>query len=274
MPWFADQVILITGAGSGIGCELARALAAEGARIGAVDCNGAALEQIAVLLGKRAAYAVADVTDLSRLRRAVAGLEERLGPTDVFIANAGIARETPVETYRAEDFADQINVNLIGVSNSVAAVLPGMRERRRGHLVVLSSLASYRGLPLMAGYCASKAGVNALFDALRVELQSYNIAVTTLCPGFIRTPMTAPFRPPGRHLMELEDAVSHMVRAIRTRRPFLAFPSAPTSWMRLLRYSPRSWSDWLTAQYLRKLQRRAVERERARTVVHALKGQQ
>jgi short-subunit dehydrogenase len=170
--------------------------------------------------------------------------------------------------------ADQINVNLIGVSNSLAAVLRGTRERRRGHLVALSRLASYRGRPLMAGYCASKAGVNALFDALRVELRSYNIAVTTLCPGFNRTPMTAPFRPPGRPLMELEDAVSHMVRAIRTWRPFLAFPSAPTSWMRLLRYSPRSWSDWLTAQYLRKLQRRAAERERARTVVHTLKGQQ
>jgi NAD(P)-dependent dehydrogenase (short-subunit alcohol dehydrogenase family) len=202
------------------------------------------------------------VTDLKGLRRAVADLEKRLGPTDVLIANAGIARETPVETYCAEDFADQINVNLIGVSNSVAAVLPGMRERRRGHLVAVSSLASYRGLPLMAGYCASKAGVNALFDALRVELRSYNIAVTTLCPGFIRTPMTAPFRPPGRHLMELEDAASHIVRAIRTRQPFVAFPPSPTSWMRLLRYAPRSWSDWLTAQYLRKLKKRAAERER------------
>jgi NAD(P)-dependent dehydrogenase (short-subunit alcohol dehydrogenase family) len=250
-------MVLITGAGSGIGRELARALAAEGARIGALDCNGAALEELAVLLGKRGACAVANVTDPSGLRRAVADLEERLGPTDVLIANAGIARETPVETYCAGDFADQVNINLIGVSNSVAAVLPGMRERRRGHLVALSSLASYRGLPWMAGYCASKAGVNALFDALRVELRCYNIAVTTLCPGFIRTPLTAPFRPPGRHLMELEDAVGHMVSAIRTRRPFLAFPPAPTSWMRLLRYSPRSWSDWLTAQYLRKLKKRA-----------------
>jgi NAD(P)-dependent dehydrogenase (short-subunit alcohol dehydrogenase family) len=225
VPSFADEVILITGAGSGIGRELARRLGAEGARIGAIDCNGAAVEQVAALLGTCAAYAVADVTDLSRLRRAVAELEERLGPTDVLIANAGIARKTSVDAYRAEDFADQINVNLIGVSNSVAAILPGMRERRRGHLVALSSLASYRGLPLMAGYCASKAGVNALFDTLRVELRSYNIAVTTLCPGFIRTPMTAPFRPPGRrHMMEPEEAVSHMVRAIRTQRPFLAFP--------------------------------------------------
>ena len=254
--------MLITGAGSGIGRQLAQTLAAEGARIGAVDCNDAALGEVAALLGKRAAYAVADVTDLEGLRRAVAGLEERLGPTDVLIANAGIARETPVEMYCAEDFADQINVNLIGISNSVAAVLPGMRERRRGHLVALSSLASYRGLPWMAGYCASKAGVNALFDSLRVELRSYNIAVTTLCPGFIRTPMTAPFRPPGRHIMELEDAVRHMVQAIRTRRPFLAFPPSPASWMRLLHYTPRSWSDYLTEQYLRKLKKRAKEDRR------------
>jgi NAD(P)-dependent dehydrogenase (short-subunit alcohol dehydrogenase family) len=255
MSSFADRTVLITGAASGIGRQLALTLAAEGARIGALDCNAPALDVLVAQLGKSAAVAVADVTDLAGMRRAVAELEARLGPTDVLIASAGIARETSAETYRAEDFAAQVQVNLIGVSNSIDAVLPGMRQRRRGHLVALSSLASYHGLPLLAGYCASKAGVNALFDALRVELRPYDIAVTTLCPGFIRTPMTAPHARPGLNMMELNDAVRRMVRAIRARQPFYAFPSPAVWQVRLLRYLPRSWGDWLAGQLLRRLKK-------------------
>jgi NAD(P)-dependent dehydrogenase (short-subunit alcohol dehydrogenase family) len=256
MSSFADRTILITGAASGIGQQLAKTFVAEGARIGALDRNADAVAEAAALLGKRAAHAVADVTDLAGLRQAVAELEGRLGPTDVLIASAGIARETPAETYRAEDFAAQVHVNLIGVSNSFDAVLPGMRQRRRGHLVALSSLASYHGLPHLAGYCASKAGVNALCDSLRVELRPYGIAVTTLCPGFIRTPMTAPHARPGMDMMELDDAVRRMVRAIRARRSFSAFPASATWQVRLLRYLPLSWGDWLAAEYLKRLNRR------------------
>ncbi len=257
MSFFQQRMVLITGAGSGIGRQLARALSALGAAVAALDRDVASLESLAMeLQGRPNAGAVADVTDPEATRLAVGRLETVLGPTEVLIASAGVGLETSALDFRAEDFSDLVRVNLIGVANAIAPVLPGMRERRRGHLVAVSSLASFRGLPRMLGYCASKAGVNALFDALRVELRSYNIAVTTLCPGFIRTPMTAPFRPPGRHMMELEDAVHHMVRAIRARQPFVAFPPAPASWMRLLRYTPRSWSDWLTAQYLHKLRKK------------------
>ena len=112
-----------------------------------------------------------DVTDLAATRAAVKDLEGRLGPTDLLIASAGIGRKTAADTFSAEEVNAHIQVNLIGVVNAVDAVLAGMRERRRGHLVVLSSLASYRGMPFMAGYCASKAGVNALFDSLRLELR-------------------------------------------------------------------------------------------------------
>ncbi len=139
---------------------------------------------------------------------------------------------------------------MIGVANSVAAVLPGMRERRRGHLVALSSLASYRGLPVMSGYCASKAGVNALFDALRVELRPFNIACTTICPGWIRTPMTATldFTIPG--MMDVADAVRPMVAAIQARRGFVAFPARTVWQVRLMRYLPHRVSDWLVRRAL------------------------
>src|SRR5262245_30878742 len=251
---FNERVALITGAGSGIGRQLARALSAEGARIAAVDRHAESLVSLGgELQGRPYASAVVDVTDLPALRRAAAGLEEQLGPTDVLIASAGIGKETSALNFKAEDVAAQINVNLIGVANSVDAVLPGMRQRRRGQLVVLSSLASYRGLPMMAGYCASKAGVSALVEALRVELTPLNIAVTTICPGWIRTPLTTNIAVPQPYMMEVDYAVTRMVEAIRTRRSHLAFPPAAAWQVRVLRWLPAGLSDWLIRQRMRRL---------------------
>jgi NAD(P)-dependent dehydrogenase (short-subunit alcohol dehydrogenase family) len=248
---FQDRVVLITGAGSGIGRQLARTLAAEGALIAGIDLQTEALEKaIGELPAGRAAWAVADVTDRTALRQAVSQLRQRLGPIDLLIASAGLGFETSALAYRGEDVETLIRVNLIGVSNSIDAVLPEMIERRRGHLVALSSLASYRGLPRMAGYCASKAGVNALLDALRVELRPLGIAVTTLCPGWIRTPMTAAVDVPMPGILEVEDAVRYMVEAIRRRRPFLAFPPRSARQTRVLGLLPSRASDWLLGRVL------------------------
>src|SRR5262249_22088450 len=95
--------------------------------------------------GTRHAWSVADVTDVAALRHAAKDLEQRVGPVDVLIANAGIGRETSADNFRAEDVEAQVRVNLIGVANSIDAVLPTMLARGRGHIVAISSLASYRG---------------------------------------------------------------------------------------------------------------------------------
>jgi NAD(P)-dependent dehydrogenase (short-subunit alcohol dehydrogenase family) len=257
MSSFANQVILITGAGSGIGRQLARVLAAEGASIAAVDLQSEPLARLAdELTGKNIAWKVADVTDRTQLNSAVRDLGERLGPIDLLIASAGIGIATAALDFRGEDFEAVIRVNLIGVANSVAAVLPTMIARKRGHLVGISSLASYRGLPHMAGYCASKAGVNALLDSMRVELKPYGIAVTTICPGWIRTPMTDKIATPPPDLMEVEAAVRQIVGAIRKRAPFFAFPRKSAFQVRLLRWLPCAVSDGVVARMLRKLRPR------------------
>src|SRR5262249_14332764 len=148
MMTFAKQVALITGAGSGLGRELALRLGQEGAAIAALDLKPEPLAALAKELpGRRVAWAVADVTDRPTLRAAVSGLSQELGPIDLLVANAGIGMVNSALAFRAEDFEAQIRVNLIGVANSIEAVLPDMLKHRRGHLVAISSLASYRGLP-------------------------------------------------------------------------------------------------------------------------------
>jgi short-subunit dehydrogenase len=248
---------LITGAGSGLGRQLARELSAGGTAIAAIDLHAEPLQKLeAELAGRPLAWAVSDVTDRERLRPAVAALQERLGPVDLLIANAGIGRETSALSFRAEDVEAMVRVNLIGVANSIDAVLAGMVAQRRGHLVGISSLASYRGLPSMAGYCATKAGVNALLEGLRVELRQCGIDVTTVCPGWIRTPLTEDIRVPKPGLLEVEDAARRIVRAICRRVPFVAFPRSSLRLVRLLHWLPARLSDWLLARQWRKIAER------------------
>jgi NAD(P)-dependent dehydrogenase (short-subunit alcohol dehydrogenase family) len=257
MTSFVNRIVLVTGAGGGLGRQLALLLAAEGASVAAIDLKPEPLASLAAELpGKPFAWAVADVTDRMALAKAVTQVSSQLGTVDLLIANAGIGIENSALAFRAEDFEAQVRVNLIGVANSVEAVLPGMIARRRGHLVAISSLASYRGLPKMLGYCASKSGLNALLEGLRVELKPLGIAVTTICPGWIRTPLTASVAVPASEMLELPDAAERILTAIRQGRPFYAFPRV-TAWRaRLLHWLPCGLSDWMMLRAHRALVRK------------------
>jgi NAD(P)-dependent dehydrogenase (short-subunit alcohol dehydrogenase family) len=255
MSDFRDRVVLITGAASGIGQELAAQFSAEGAKVLAIDRDVAGLERLKQrLVSRPVAVAVADVTDLAALRQAVSELEQQLGPTDILIAGAGIGKATPAATFSAQEINSILQVNLLGVVNSIDTVVAGMRDRKRGQLVVLSSLASYRGLPMLAAYSASKAACNALFDSLRIELAPFGIATSTICPGWIATPMTAHLNLPARDVMSVEYACKIILNAVRRRTPYLAFPAHMVRGVWLLRYLPRSVSDWLVRRRLKQME--------------------
>lgn len=249
------RTALITGAGSGIGRELALRLAQEGVAIAAVDLNSNSVQALADELARRqqrCVAATADVTQADALRDQVATLESQLGPIDLLIASAGLGLETSALAYRAFDINAVLGVNLLGVSNSIAAVMPGMIERRRGHVVALSSLASYMGMPRMLGYCASKAGLNALMEGLRFEVKPFGVHVTTICPGWIRTPMTE--RLAGRiPMMQLDYAATRIVGVIRRKQAFAAFPASLVWQLRILRWSPGFVRDWLVGKMQRRV---------------------
>ena len=224
---WSKKVVFITGASSGIGRALAVELAKRGASLGLLARRGDALQEIVAEVeaaGGRAVALTADVRNADAVSHAAEELRKTFGPVDVMVANAGVGATTDAKDLKPEMVADVININVMGAVNSATAVLPAMVERGQGQLVVISSLAAYRGLPKSAAYCASKAAVSAFFESLRVDLRGKNVDVTIIHPGFIKTPLTE-----GRHaqmpyLMELDDAVKKIVRAIETKKKSYAFP--------------------------------------------------
>ena len=179
---------MVTGASSGIGRGVAVELARRGARLGLVARRTETLQEIVSEIESVGAQALAwpgDVQDANAVRAAADRFREKFGVIDVLIANAGIGSTNDAAELRAEEVASVITVNVIGAANSVAAVVPEMVAKGRGQLVVISSLAAYRGLPKSAAYCASKAAVISLAQVLAVELAQDGITVNAICPSTV-----------------------------------------------------------------------------------------
>jgi short-subunit dehydrogenase len=247
---FRDQVAVITGASSGIGWALARALAAEGCKVGLVARRGDLLADLAADIekaGGTAAYAAADVADRPRVVAAIQEVAGRLGPVDLLVANAGVGAPTLLDPPNVADVEKMFRVNVLGVVYALEAVLPGMLRRGRGHVAAVSSVAAYKGLPGESAYSASKAAVNNYMEGLRIQLRDRGIAVTTICPGFVKTPMTEvnSFKMPW--LLEPDEAARRIVRALRRRLKVYNFP-----WQMALLMKVTAWlPDWVLARAMR-----------------------
>ena len=187
-----------------------------------------------------------DVQDSASMRAAADRLRGQFGKIDVLIANAGIGGANDAAQLDAAKLANVINVNVIGASNSAAAVIPEMVERGSGQLVVIPSLAAYRGLPKSAAYCASKAAVSAMFESLRLDLKPRGIDVTIIHPGFIKTPLTAGRQAKLPWLQELEPAVKKIVKAIEKRKKSYAFPWQLATIVRAGMIMPNAMYDWIS----------------------------
>ena len=223
----AGAVVIVTGASSGIGRALALRLGTLGYRVGLIARRRDLLESVATTIaagGGSAAAAVADVGDRPALRAAVADVESRLGPAEILVANAGFGAPTWLDPLNIADVEATFRVNVLGVIYAIEAVLPGMLARRQGHLLAVSSLAGFKGLPGESAYCASKAAVNAYLEGLRIALRPRGVAVTTVCPGFVATSMT-PMDSATPFLMSADAAAERIARLIARRRSGVArFP--------------------------------------------------
>jgi short-subunit dehydrogenase len=248
----AAKVVIVTGAANGIGRATVAALAARGYRLGMIDRDAVRLEcehQAIVASGAEAAAFAADVTDAAAIKVAIQSIEAQLGPTNVLVACAGVGSLTQVPKLDTAGLRQMLEVNVLGVAHAIDAVLPGMIERRCGHLVGVSSVAGMRGMPWMASYSASKAAVWAYLEALRPALKRRGIRITTAFPGFVRTGMTldVPFARKVS-MLEPEQAAAHLVKAIEKQRRDYVFPWTARLGMGFLRRSPNVLFDWMMDQ--------------------------
>jgi NAD(P)-dependent dehydrogenase (short-subunit alcohol dehydrogenase family) len=190
--YFRDRTVLITGASSGIGRDLALTFAKMGAKVALMARRKSILETLAdeiTAAGGEALPLAADVTRRADVRDAVDLTLARFNRIDVLINSAGIAIPDRVETMPPEDLERMMSVNLMGTLHTMQAVLPSMRAAGAGSIVNIASLAGRRGMPPLGAYCATKFAVVGLTEALRVELYGSGIRLSLVMPGMIDTPM-------------------------------------------------------------------------------------
>jgi short-subunit dehydrogenase len=237
------MTVVITGASGGLGAALGEELARRGHAVGLIARRDDALAAVAERIrasGGRCATAVASVTDREALGAAVSSIEAELGPIDIAVANAGLGGVNATTRMHLGRATEMFRTNIDGVLNLADIVLPNMIARKSGQFAAVSSLAGWRGLPTTGPYCASKAAVTTLMDAWRIELRSYGVAITTIHPGFVKTPMTANDKNPMPFLLEPDDAARRMANGLLARRGRVDFPF-PLAWIMRFAVALPSW---------------------------------
>ncbi|HBR57242.1 MAG TPA: hypothetical protein DEA22_07210 [Blastocatellia bacterium] len=241
MDW-QNKVIFLTGASSGIGEALALELCGRGAVVGLFARRKDRLEEISEkcgAFGGTSRIFPGDVRDAGRVSEAADAMRDEFGRIDILIANAGIGgnnRET--RDLQPSAVGEVIEINLLGAVNAVHAVLPDMLQKGAGQLVAISSLAGFRGLPKSAAYCASKAGMTAFFESVRLDTIGSGVSVTIIQPGFIKTPLTSGREAKMPFLMELDSAIPYFIKAIEGKKRYAAFPWQLAAIVKFARFLP------------------------------------
>ena len=242
--------ILITGASSGLGAALARAYAGSGVRLALTGRDRNRLAQVADecrLLGAAVESAPIDVTEADALAGWMAAIDARR-PLDLVIANAGVSGGSAGGGEGLAQIRRIFAVNIDGVLNTVMPAIALMRPRGRGQIALMSSLAGFRGLPGSPAYSASKAAVRVHGEALRGLLRRDGLQVSVICPGYVRTPMTAANRFPMPLLMDAERAATIMKRGLARGKARIAYPLAMYAVVWLAQALPPGWLDPIFAR--------------------------
>ena len=220
-----ERIVWITGASSGIGRAVALQMARDGWRVVGSARRQEELDALAAEAPEGRITGVAvDVTDLEATKAAATHIESEIGPIDCAVLAAGTHIPTSADEFKPEDFRKLVEVNLMGVVHTTAAILPGFKQRRAGHLVVVASVAGYRGLPSAAGYGATKAALINYTEAMKFDLDEWGVKTQLVCPGFVKTPLTDKNPFPMPFLMEVEDAAKAMVDGMRGDGFEITFP--------------------------------------------------
>ncbi|MET0153521.1 MAG: SDR family oxidoreductase [Candidatus Binatia bacterium] len=218
--FFANRNVVVTGASSGIGSDVALAFGERGAKVALLARRKELLSELADKIAKAGGAGVAiacDVTDRKQVRKAVDEANDALGGIDILVNSAGVLLPSKFEEMDPRDLKKMLDVNLFGTVHAMQAVLPLMRKKGRGHIVNIASLAGRRGMSPLGGYCATKFAVTGLSEAVRTELFGSGINVSLIMPGLVDTPMAA-------------DAIETSGFAFGGVRPGMTMPPRWVTW--------------------------------------------
>ena len=219
-----SRCVWITGASSGIGLALAERMMRDGWIVAGSARSERALQELAATHeGRFFAYPL-DVTEKSAASDVVARIRADRGRLDLAVLAAGTHKPIEIENFCTNTFRDLIDINLMGVINCLAAVMPGFVAERSGHIAIVSSVAGYGGLPTASAYGATKAALINMTEALKPDFDRNGLKLQLVCPGFVRTPLTDKNTFSMPFLMEPEDAAEAFYRGLQSDRFEISFP--------------------------------------------------
>jgi NAD(P)-dependent dehydrogenase (short-subunit alcohol dehydrogenase family) len=236
----AGKVAWVVGGSSGIGAAVARELLRRGATVAISARREDRLREVS---GGAMLVVPVDVTDAASSVTAAARVREELGPIDLAVLSAGYWKQMDPADWDTALFDQHIRTNLSGMSNSIAAVLPGMLQRQQGVIAGVASVAGFRGLAGAEAYGATKAGQINLLESLRVHVARTGVHVTTICPGFVRTDLTAGNPFPMPFIIEPGQAARSICDGLERERAEIVFPVPMALLMKAARLVPaRIWT--------------------------------
>jgi short-subunit dehydrogenase len=249
-PW---KLVWITGASGAICGEIARRLAAAGVTVAATARPSDRLDKLAAASENIKAFP-ADVLDADALKACAAKVEADLGPIDMVLLGAGMYVPFDIRNIDVDGFHETMALNVDGVINGVAAVLPSMLARRQGHVAIMGSLFGYAGWPGNGSYGASKAAVINLAESLKLELKGTGVDVTIINPGFVDTPLNAAYDPKKKlFVMKTERCARKILEKLPNRPYEIAFPPQVEGFLKTVRNMPRSLSFPLVRWFIKSM---------------------
>jgi len=222
---FLDKRIWVTGASSGIGRAVALELSRRGAKLALTARNEETLKTLQAQLGKNKTLILAfDVSDKQANANAVEQIRQQWGGLDIAFFNAGTAEYVDINHFESDVFERTIKTNFLSMVYGIEAVLPMLRQSKSAQLGGMSSTVSFAGVPRAEAYGASKAAIRNMLQALRIHLVHSGIDVFSVCPGFVRTPLTDKNDFPMPLMIDVDDAAKIIVDGIQKRKAEIHFP--------------------------------------------------